>query len=77
MFSTGFKGACCRIPARPMVKARFFSKLALGPSLRRRGIVFVVAAGCGCGDLTWMAGCGDMGMAGAIFVVGSASWAGG
>ena len=65
------------MPARPMVKARFFSKLALGPSLRRLGVVFVVAAGCGCGDLTWMAGCRAKGLAGAIFVVGSASWAGG
>ena len=59
------------------MKARFFSKLEPGPSLRRRGVVFVVAGGCGCGDLTWMAGCRDVGLAGANFVVGFASWADG
>ena len=64
------------MPARPMAKARLFLKLAFGPSLWRGGVVFVFVAGCGCGDLTWMASCGDMELAGAVFMVGSASWTG-
>lgn len=57
------------MPARPTAKARLFLKLVF-----RRGDVFVFVAGCSCGDLTWMAGCRDMGLAGAVFMVGSA-WA--